>query len=43
MQIEKDKWIEISRDTKKGTKEEVYRPSNYPGPIAVDAKPPIKK
>lgn len=37
MEIEKDKFIEIDRKGNTGTF--VYVPSNYPGPIALDAKP----
>ena len=34
-----DKWVEIPDEelAKKGKTQFVYRPSNYPGPIAIDA------
>ncbi len=35
MEIEKDKWVEIDRKGKVST--QVYIPSNYAGPIALDA------
>ena len=35
MEIEKDKFVEIKREGKIGTY--VYIPSNYPGPIALNA------
>lgn len=34
--IEKDKWVTL--DIEKGIETCVYVPSNYPGPIAIDAK-----
>ena len=37
MEIEKDKFVEVGRKGNVG--EFVYRPSNYPGPIAIDAIP----